>query len=447
MDFNQTKQLVQQMLKFSKWEQVAGYMRDKLGVKGNEAGVLIDALEKHSNVLSGMKPLDLEHVFAFISKQALSRSPLAKKLSPEQQQRLQVAHVESSLLSKILAADESELMKFQTTVQNWLNQHYKHDEMTVDETGDDEYPFIIRMGDMLADAKALEQFQDGLSELFWQMKQKKTYKSIIPNWWGDDADESQLKIGVGDELSEEEKSEYGYPMLSKVLAESSDRAAKPSNDVINEVQPLKWKKAKPGQSAPLNMPMNPDAKDPQEKMEGMPQDKPAVSMLAKVLATNEESVVEKLRGELMRFMKSRGQPSKPYEAMPNKDLLEKYQDEFMLSDEEMKRIMDGKPAQAMGSATETFPYSMVATESRVYEDPDDDLPKIFDTDEVIAQGHTFKEFYLMLRNYMKIHAMQVEYYDFDEHEIGIAAVGEVIECEINGPFTDAEIDKISKLRF
>lgn len=62
-----------------------------------------------------------------------------------------------------------------------------------------------------------------------------------------------------------------YPMLARVLAESDDRRSNPVDDQIWEVQPIKWKKAKEGQ--PLNFPMNPKAKSPSEKMDGMPRTK------------------------------------------------------------------------------------------------------------------------------------------------------------------------------
>lgn len=69
------------------------------------------------------------------------------------------------------------------------------------------------------------------------------------------------------------------PMLDRILAEADERKAKPGNDVVYEVQPAKWKKAKPGQAQPLNLPMNPDAKNPEDKMEGMPSEYPAVHAL------------------------------------------------------------------------------------------------------------------------------------------------------------------------
>jgi hypothetical protein len=78
-----------------------------------------------------------------------------------------------------------------------------------------------------------------------------------------------------------------YPVMSEILsaaefsltefraqkeakARSDDYKKQPMNDQINEVQPLKWKKAPKGVSAPVNMPMNPDAKNPGEPAAGMP---------------------------------------------------------------------------------------------------------------------------------------------------------------------------------
>ena len=60
--------------------------------------------------------------------------------------------------------------------------------------------------------------------------------------------------------------------INRILSESDDRKAKPQNDQISEVQPLKWKKAPKGQekSQPMNMPMNPDAKKPSELPDGYP---------------------------------------------------------------------------------------------------------------------------------------------------------------------------------
>lgn len=112
------------------------------------------------------------------------------------------------------------------------------------------------------------------------------------------------KKGKGKKVKSKKYIDMKYPVMSEILsaaefsltefraqkeakARSDDYKKEPMNDQINEVQPLKWKKAPKGVNAPVNMPMNPNAKNPEEPAEGMPVlHSFAYETINKVLATS-----------------------------------------------------------------------------------------------------------------------------------------------------------------
>lgn len=101
--------------------------------------------------------------------------------------------------------DPIERKKFKTTVENWINQHYPHSDISLIDTGNPNW-FKLEVGDLIADgyeSPVMEKLKDGLADLFWQLKSKKTYKTIEPNWWGPETLEEQqagtLGIGLGQE--------------------------------------------------------------------------------------------------------------------------------------------------------------------------------------------------------------------------------------------------------
>jgi len=61
--------------------------------------------------------------------------------------------------------------------------------------------------------------------------------------------------------------------------------------------------------------------------------------------TSGVSPIEKLRSELMQYKKSRGEDTSHIKSMPPNKVAEVYQDEFMLSDKEMDRLLRGLPSQ------------------------------------------------------------------------------------------------------
>lgn len=234
LDYNQTKQLIDFASKADTFPKVEDFMQNTFQIpKGPQAiGTYKTALEQHAQLLTGKDPATLQRLLGFLTKRALTDSPLKNKLTPEQQKELQVA----SLLSTILS-DTHRTSDLQNMSGPKLLEMIRNKEVTY------------------ADVDAALE---------------KVGKVQILDWLGDKLAADDLKKPV-------------ESLLSKIMAESDDRKAKPSNDVIDEVQPLKWKKAPHGQSAPVNLPMNPDAKSPSAPMDGMP----AESLLAKILASEE----------------------------------------------------------------------------------------------------------------------------------------------------------------
>lgn len=113
LTFEQTKQAVDFALIAKRHEAWLDFMEQSLDVpQGNAPGAFGEALEKHSSLLNGKKPEELEKIFSYISKRKLSTSPLKKKLSPSQQEKMGLASVEKyPTLAKILSSKETLLSK------------------------------------------------------------------------------------------------------------------------------------------------------------------------------------------------------------------------------------------------------------------------------------------------------------------------------------------------
>ena len=233
LSYDQTKKLIDFALRETKWPRIEQFMVNDLKQPlANALPIYQDSIEGHSNLLNGKAPKDLEHLFSFMSKRKLAGSPLKQKLSPEGQKRLQVA----SLLDHVLAAEASA-----KPPKKWFDKMEKE----------------IKEGNPDYSADQI--------------------KNTIGHIWYHQLSEAKKK-----EIRGREGKKYkAASMLERVLAESDDRKASPPDDVIYEVQPAKWKKAKPGQAQPLNLPMNPNAKNPEEEMTGLPKEYPAI---ARVLA-------------------------------------------------------------------------------------------------------------------------------------------------------------------
>lgn len=240
LDYNQAKKLIDYASKADSFTLVQDFMRDtfEVPVGPQSVGTYTEALEKHAQLLNGKDPATLERLLSFMTKRSLSNSPLKNKLTPEQQKSLQVASLLSTILSDTHRASDLQKLSGPTLLE-------------MIRKGEASYPDV--------DA-ALE----------------KVGKFEILDWLGDKLAADDLKKPV-------------ESLLQKILAESDDRKAQPSNDVIDEVQPLKWKKAPHGEAQPQNLPMNPDAKSPDAPMEGLP----VKSMLGKILSTtaNPEALI------------------------------------------------------------------------------------------------------------------------------------------------------------
>lgn len=303
LDYNQTKQLIDFASKADTFPKVEDFMQNTFQVpKGPQAiGTYKTALEQHAQLLTGKDPATLQRLLGFLTKRALIDSPLRNKLTPEQQKELQVAS--TSLLSKIITSSwiihdwAGNVMfngqKFNSFddaeefLSEKLDNTYETDRQEYEIVEGSTDPFLLKK--ILSDTHRTSDLQNMSGPKLLEMIRNKevTYA---------DVDAALEKVGkvqildwLGDKLAADDLKKPVESLLSKIMAESDDRKAKPSNDVIDEVQPLKWKKAPHGQSAPVNLPMNPDAKSPAAPMEGMP----VKSMLGKVLSTtaNPETLI------------------------------------------------------------------------------------------------------------------------------------------------------------
>lgn len=100
--------------------------------------------------------------------------------------------------------DPAERKKFIQTLQDHLNRYYPHADVGVVDNGSSE-GIEVHVGDMVLDPSGLEKFEDRLNDLFWEMKTKRTYKTIEPNWWGDRKEEGIYLIGFGQELDDSDR--------------------------------------------------------------------------------------------------------------------------------------------------------------------------------------------------------------------------------------------------
>lgn len=275
------------------------------------------ALDEHSEALKSLSPDQVGKVLGFLSKQAFNNFPkLKSKLSPDQQHKMGLASY--AAVEEILAAEPEKPAPLN------IPKDFLKDENLLLMI---KRPFFLGQGNRNAD-KAREgdaEAQARADKFFKLAEQIKDSKYYLTNrtlmkkieegsgrraFWTDKTidfvRELSKKYPDPDKLPPDEAFKPGmdtmreavedllvdpyggtkkpvfnsYSTLEWILAESSDRAAKPSNDVINEVQPLKWKKAPHGQAQPQNLPMNPDAKKVDAPMDGLPENYPA---LAKVL--------------------------------------------------------------------------------------------------------------------------------------------------------------------
>jgi hypothetical protein len=299
LSYDQTKQLIAKAIAAPNWDVVRDFMGRTLQVKENPEGVYATALNEHAKLLEGLSEKDLLHLYSFISKRRLQGDypMLYKKLTPNQVKQIGLASYPA--VEEILAADPSA-----QPPKKWWNKMHKevkegnpdYSEEKIDKTigniwyndlSDEKRKEIrAREGKHYQAASMLERvLADGeLSEerkesQFGNMDVEELKENLISALKM--AQQSSSDFIKSDSLKDAYEikkvlKKHGVNWLDVVRGKlpvksaSDDRKAQPSNDVINEVQPRKWKKAKPGQAQPLNLPMNPNAKDPGEKMEGLP---------------------------------------------------------------------------------------------------------------------------------------------------------------------------------
>lgn len=131
--------------------------------------------------------------------------PYFKSKSKELVMKYEVDSKKYPNIARVLASvDEVERKKFITTVKSWLRSKYPYADIGLVDKGGNW--MNIEVGDLIADgleSRAMESLKEGLSDLFWDMKQKETYKTITPNWWSPEnlleREMGTLIIGLGEE--------------------------------------------------------------------------------------------------------------------------------------------------------------------------------------------------------------------------------------------------------
>ena len=93
--------------------------------------------------------------------------------------RITAAPTDQNLLNK------KELKSFLKTVDTKIKaSKFGHYDIDIDELRNGDLRLTV--GDLVTDKDTLDNFLDFMSDMFWEMKEKKTYKTITPNWWGKD---------------------------------------------------------------------------------------------------------------------------------------------------------------------------------------------------------------------------------------------------------------------
>jgi hypothetical protein len=108
---------------------------------------------------------------------------------------------------------ETEKKKLKTTIQIWLKTFWHYHIELIEEN---DYFVLLWEYDLILNEDERESFLDELTKLFDDIKQKKTYRYIVPNWYSlnfIDYKNFKLNDGIcifwGLELDDREKAEYG----------------------------------------------------------------------------------------------------------------------------------------------------------------------------------------------------------------------------------------------
>lgn len=123
----------------------------------------------------------------------LSKIELKKQLQ-ELGVKIEGNYVRKSSIANVIKATnqhEVEKKKFITTVEQQVKRKYPNVDFGIDKQGDDLY---FSVGDLVADPDRLDTFLEFMSDFFWNMKTKKTYQTIWPNWWDSTGSGGKYKI-------------------------------------------------------------------------------------------------------------------------------------------------------------------------------------------------------------------------------------------------------------
>lgn len=113
---------------------------------------------------------------------------------------------------KLIEADDTEKQKFKSTVEQKMKaKGYGPDVFSMESKTNDYFGdhFELNLGDVQADQSSLDDFLDTLSEIFYEMKSKKTYKTIHPNWVMEDGEYYITLEKTDDDVMEAENKSYG----------------------------------------------------------------------------------------------------------------------------------------------------------------------------------------------------------------------------------------------